>query len=76
PRLKPEAARPEVKIDLVGVVLAATSIILIVFGFNNLNRWGLGEARPAAPFDIMGMSPAPLMIVTGIVLLQGFILWC
>ncbi|MFL1461971.1 MFS transporter [Roseococcus sp. DSY-14] len=76
PRLKPEAARPEVSIDLVGVVLAAASIILIVFGFNNLNRWGLGAARPAAPFDVMGMSPAPLMIVSGIVLLQGFILWC
>lgn len=76
PRLKPEAARPEVRIDLVGVVLAAASIILIVFGFNNLNRFGLGAARPAAPFDVMGMSPAPLMIVLGVVLLQGFILWC
>jgi MFS family permease len=75
-RLKPEAARPEVKIDLVGVVLAAAAIILITFGFNNLNRWGLGAARPGAPFEVLGMSPAPLMIVTGIVLLQGFIAWC
>ncbi len=74
-RLKPEAPRPEVKIDLVGVALAATAIILITFGFNNLNRWGLGVARPAAPFDVMGMSPAPLMIVVGIVLLQLFIRW-
>jgi MFS family permease len=75
-KLKPEAARPEVKIDLVGVVLAAAAIILVVFGFNNLNRWGLGIARPAAPFDIFGMSPAPLMIVTGAILLQVFIGWC
>jgi len=74
-RLKPEAARPEVKIDLVGVALAAPSIIFITFGFNNLNRWGLGVARPAAPFDVLGMSPAPLMIVLGIVLLQLFIRW-
>jgi predicted MFS family arabinose efflux permease len=75
-RLKPEAPRPEVKIDLVGVVLAATAIILISFGVNNLNRWGLGVAGPNAPFDLLGMSPAPVMVVVGIVLLQSFILWC
>jgi MFS family permease len=74
-RLKPDAGRPEVKIDLVGVLLAASSIILISFGFNNLNRWGLGVARPGAPFDIFGLSPAPVMIVIGIVLLQAFIVW-
>jgi hypothetical protein len=65
-----------VKIDIVGVALAACAIILVVFGFNNLNRWGLGVARPGAPFDVMGMSPAPIMIVTGIILLQVFIAWC
>jgi len=74
-RLKPQAARPEVKIDLVGVVLAAASIIMIVFGFNNLNRFGLGLAGAAAPFDILGMSPAPVMIVIGIILLQLFLAW-
>ena len=50
-------------------------IILISFGFNNLNRWGLGVARPGAPFDLFGLSPAPVMIVIGIVLLQAFIVW-
>lgn len=75
-RLTPEEPRPEVKIDLVGVALAAMAIILVVFGFNNLNRWGLGVARPGAPFTVFGMSPAPLMIVTGAILLQLFIGWC
>ena len=75
-RLKPEEARPEVKIDIVGVALAAVAIILVVFGFNNLNRWGLGVARPGAPFSVFGMSPAPMMIVTGAILLQVFIAWC
>jgi predicted MFS family arabinose efflux permease len=75
-RLKPENARPEVKIDLVGVVLAAAAIMLITLGVNNLNRWGLGAVRPGAPFDVLGMSPAPLMIVLGIATLQGFIAWC
>jgi predicted MFS family arabinose efflux permease len=75
-KLKPEAARPAVKIDLVGVVLAAAAIIMIVFGFNNLNRWGLGVARPGAPFDVLGLSPAPIMIVVGAILLQTFLAWC
>ena len=58
-----------------GVVLAAVAIILISFGFNNLNRWGLGVARPGAPFDIFGLSPAAPMIVIGVVLLQSFLVW-
>jgi len=74
-KLKPAKGRPEVQIDLVGVLLTAAAIILISFGFNNLNRWGLGLARPAAPFDLLGMSPAPFMIVVGIVLLQAFMFW-
>jgi predicted MFS family arabinose efflux permease len=74
-KLKPAQGRPEVKIDLFGVLLTAAAITLISFGFNNLNRWGLGLARPAAPFDLLGMSPAPFMIVIGAVLLQSFIVW-
>jgi MFS family permease len=74
-RLKPDHGRPEISIDVVGVVLAAAAIILISFGFNNLNRWGLGVARPGAPFDILGLSPAPVLIVVGIALGQAFIGW-
>ena len=74
-KLKPTPSRPEVKIDIVGVILAAAGITLVVFGFNNLNRWGLGLANPAAPFDIMGASPVPFMIVVGIVMLQAFVSW-
>ena len=74
-RLKKDEPRPEVKIDAVGVVFAAAAIVLISFGFNNLNRWGLGLARPGAPFDLMGLSPAPVMIVVGIVLGQIFFVW-
>lgn len=74
-RLKPDKARPEVQIDIVGVFLAATAIILISFGFNNLNRWGLGLASPGAPLNLLGLSPAPIMIVVGIVLGQAFVMW-
>lgn len=74
-RLKPDRGRPDIEIDLVGVALAASAIILISFGFNNLNRWGLALARPNAPFDLLGVSPAPIMIVIGIVLGQAFLSW-
>ncbi|MFG1360594.1 MFS transporter [Xanthobacter pseudotagetidis] len=74
-RLKPDHGRPEVEIDLVGVVLAAAAIVLISFGFNNLNRWGMAVATPAAPFNIAGLSPAPVFIVVGIVLGQLFVRW-
>ena len=74
-RLRPDEGRPDVKIDLVGVVLAAAAIILISFGFNNLNRWGLGLVTPNAPFDLLGLSPAPVFIVVGIVLGQAFFMW-
>src|SRR6516225_3778379 len=74
-RLKPDRGRPNVQIDLVGVVLAAAAIILISFGFNNLNRWGLALARPVAPFDLLGVSPAPVKKMVGIVLGQAFLMW-
>jgi len=74
-RLKPDRGRPEVRIDFIGVLLAAAAIILISFGFNNLNGWGLVLARPTAPFNVLGLSPAPILIVVGIVLGQGFLMW-
>ncbi|MCW2481666.1 MFS transporter [Candidatus Symbiopectobacterium sp. NZEC135] len=74
-RMKADKGRPEVSIDIVGVVLAASSIILLSFGFNNLNRWGMGLVRDAAPFDLLGFSPAPFMIALGIVLGQLFVVW-
>jgi len=74
-RLKPDQGRPDVQIDFVGVVLAATAIILISLGFNNLNGWGLGLATANAPFNLLGLSPAPIFIVVGIVLGQAFLMW-
>jgi MFS family permease len=74
-RLKPSPARPEVQIDVVGAIQSAVAIIFITFGFNNLRNWGVRLARPAAPFDVLGVSPAPVMIVVGVVILTGFFVW-
>jgi predicted MFS family arabinose efflux permease len=75
-KLKEDEGRPEVQIDYLGVILAAAAVILVSFGFNNLNGWGLGFATPGAPFTIAGLSPAPAMIVVGIILLQLFVWRC
>jgi MFS family permease len=74
-RLKPVEKQPDVRIDGVGVILAAVTIILISLGFNNLNSWGLLFAKAAAPFTLVGVSPAPIMILLGIVGIQLFIAW-
>jgi MFS family permease len=74
-KLKPAAGKPEVKIDVVGVVLSAAGVVLTIFGFNNLRNWGVLLARPAAPFDVVGVSPAPIFILLGVVIFTGFIVW-
>jgi MFS family permease len=74
-KLKPAQGRPEVRIDVLGVILAASGVILIAFGFNNVRNWGILLARPAAPFNVLGLSPAPILIVIGIVLVSAFFIW-
>lgn len=74
-RLKPIARQPGIKIDLFGVVLSAASIVLILIGVNNLETWGLLAAESAAPFSLLGVSPAPILVVFGIVFGQAFFVW-
>lgn len=74
-RLKPVPRTSGVRIDLVGVVLSAAAVALVLIGFNNINTWGLLLAKPDAPFNVLGLSPVPLLIAVGIVLGQGFFTW-
>lgn len=74
-RLRPVQRQRGIRIDLIGAVLAAVAIALISLGVNNLNTWGLIMAKAAAPFDLIGLSPAPFLIVLGIVLGQAFFVW-
>ncbi|MCB0071103.1 MAG: MFS transporter [Caldilineaceae bacterium] len=74
-RLKPIPRTRGISIDFVGVVLSALAIACILFGFNNLNAWGLVLAKEAAPISLLGLSPAPFLIVLGIVLGQAFFVW-
>lgn len=74
-RLIPVRRQSGIRIDVTGAVLAALAISLISFGFNNFNNWGIVAAKPAAPFAIFGLSPAPFMVIVGIVLGQAFFAW-
>jgi MFS family permease len=74
-KLKKSVGKPQVGIDVLGVILSSAGIIMITFGFNNLRSWGVLVARPAAPFDVAGASPAPVLIVIGIAVIAGFLAW-
>ncbi|MGI9825099.1 MFS transporter [Agromyces sp. Marseille-Q5079] len=73
--LKKVPNQPGLTIDWVGATLAAVAIVLLSFGFSGLNTWGVWNATSQAPFDILGVSPAPLLIVLGLVVGQVFFLW-
>ena len=53
----------------------ALAITLISIGFNSINSWEVLLAEPTAPLGVLGLSPAPVMIVIGIVLGQAFFAW-
>ena len=74
-QLKPIPRQTGIKIDAIGVILSAIAVILISFGFNNLNSWGIVLASDAAPFDLVGLSPAMLFVVFGLMLFQAFFAW-
>ncbi|WP_242497709.1 MFS transporter [Microbacterium protaetiae] len=66
---------PAIHIDVVAAVIIGLGIIALTLGVNNLNAWGILQARDSAPFDIFGLSPALLLIIVGVVLVQLFFLW-
>jgi len=74
-RLRSDGADRRVKIDVVAALFIGAAIVLLTLGFNNLNAWGVLVARESAPFDILGLSPAPVFIVVGLILGQAFFFW-
>jgi MFS family permease len=74
-RLKKVTAQPLLNIDWTGALIAAVSIIFLSFGFSGLEPWGLVIASDGAPFSILGLSPAPVLIVLGLIGGQLFFVW-
>lgn len=73
--LEPVEPAPRVAIDGLGALLAAAAIGLISLGFGLLDDWGVLLAGPRAPVDVLGLSPAPVMVVCGVLGVQFFIAW-
>ncbi|WP_024803586.1 MFS transporter [Nocardia sp. BMG51109] len=73
--LRSDRGDAAITIDLVGAVLIGAAIVVLTLGFNNLNAWGVFFADESAPFDVLGVSPAPVLIVAGVVLGQAFFFW-
>ncbi|MCF8572103.1 MFS transporter [Gordonia sp. HY002] len=73
--LRPDTGDRSIDIDVVASVLIGVAIVLLTVGFNNLNAWGVFFADDAAPFDLVGVSPAPILIIVGLILGQAFFLW-
>ncbi|MFF2371471.1 MFS transporter [Agromyces sp. NPDC058110] len=73
--LRSDRGDRSVRIDLVASLLIGSAIVLLTLGFNNLNSWGILLADDGAPFDVLGLSPAPIFVVVGLILGQAFFLW-
>lgn len=74
-RLRSDRGNQAIRIDVIAAVLIGAAIVLLTLGVNNLNGWGLLLADRDAPFDVLGLSPAPMMIALGVVMVQAFFLW-
>ena len=74
-RVRAVAPQPDIVIDWTGAALAAVAVILLSFGFSGLASWGLFLAEPGAPFSVLGVSPAPILILLGAVGAQVFFSW-
>ncbi|MDF0514997.1 MFS transporter [Agromyces sp. H3Y2-19a] len=74
-RLRGDRGDRSIRIDLVASALIGAAIVLLTLGFNNLNAWGILLAEPGAPFSVLGLSPAPVFVVVGLILGQAFFMW-
>lgn len=74
-RLRSDTGNPDIAVDVTAAVLIGAAIVALTLGVNNLNSWGLLLAEPDAPFGVLGLSPAPVMIAVGVVLVQLFVVW-
>ncbi|MCS3426478.1 MFS transporter [Leucobacter aridicollis] len=74
-RLRSDRGDASIAIDLVGALLIGAGIVALTLGVNNLNRWGLLRATDDAPLSVLGLSPAPVLILAGVMCVQGFFVW-
>ena len=64
-----EETGEKLKFDAVGTVLAALGLFLFIVGISQISTWGLTTAFAAAPFTIVGFSPALPLALVGLIIL-------
>jgi len=74
-KLSAIAPQKNLVIDGRGAMLSSVAVLLLSVGFTGLNSWGLFEASSNAPFNILGLSPVPFLLVLGVVFFQWFFRW-
>lgn len=74
--LVPTPAKPERKVvfDLPGVVLTVIGLFSVILGFLKVSSWGLFTPFNA-PFTVMGLSPAPFLVLFGLIVLAIMLKW-
>lgn len=67
----PEAGRASRKLsfDFTGFALAGAGLLLFLLGVSKMSTWGPIGAFPAAPFSLLGVSPALVCLFAGLILL-------
>lgn len=74
-RLKPIEPQRDLTIDGRGALLSSVAVLLISFGFSGLTSWGVLWATPNAPFNILGISPVPILLILAVIFAQAFFAW-
>ena len=67
----PAQVRPDrrLRIDGVGIALGALGLFLVLVGLSRIAAWGLVTPFPAAPFTVLGISPALPSVLAGVAVL-------
>jgi len=73
-RIEDAPAEPDVHMDLVGTALSALGLGVVVFGILRAGSWGFVTPKPGGPVWF-GLSPVFWLVITGGLVLLGFLTW-
>ena len=62
------------RFDVIGALLSIAGLSLLVFGVLQSGTWGFVRPRPGGP-RLLGTSPVIWLVVGGLLVIYGFLLW-
>jgi MFS family permease len=66
---------PAPQLDFVGAVLSFAGMAIFVYGILQASAWGWIYPKEDSPVEPLGFSLAPFVVVLGLAILYGFVLW-